>query len=250
MENKVYLITGASSDIGIAFLKNLEETLKKEGQRAVVFAHYGKSADRLLGLQNETEALQLFPVQADLSEPEDVERLIKEVKEKGECPDYILHLPAAKLHYAKLKQLSVEEMQTDMAIQVYSLAEIAKTFLPLMAKKKSGKVVAMLSAVTLGMPPRFMSQYVTVKYALLGLIKSMAMEYADKGITVNGISPNMMETRFLEEIDERIVEMNKESCTMKRNVKVEEAVAAIQFLFSHGADYTNGVNFNMTGGDR
>ena len=95
-----------------------------------------------------------------------------------------------------------------------------------------------------------MSRYVTVKYALLGLMKSMAMEYADKGVSVNGISPNMMETQFLEQIDERIVEMNRENSSMKRNVKVEETVAVIQFLLSEGAGYMNGVNLNLSGGDR
>ena len=249
MENKVYLITGASSDIGITFLKKLEEQLNKEGQKAVVLAHYGFHGERLIQLKEEATALELIPVQADLSQAEDVEKLIETVKAQGSCPDYILHLPAAKLTYHKMKQFSVQDIEKDMAIQVYSLGEIGKAFLPVMAKRKSGKVVVMLSSVTLGMPPKFMSRYVTVKYALLGLMKSMAMEYADKGINVNAVSPNMMETQFLEQIDEKIVEMNREGCTMKRNVKVEETVAAIEFLFSEGADYMNGVNLNMSGGD-
>lgn len=250
MENKVYLITGASSDVGIAFLKKLDTELTNEGRKAVVYAHYGFHAERLLQLKEEAGALEVIPIQADLSNAEEVTKLIEAVREQVSCPDYILHLPATKLTYNKMKQFSVSDMEKDMAIQISSLAEIGKAFLPGMAKRKSGKVVVMLSSVTLGMPPKFMSSYVTVKYALLGLMKSMAMEYADKGINVNGISPNMMETQFLEQIDERIVEMNKESCTMKRNVKVEETVAAIAFLFSEGAGYMNGVNLNMSGGDR
>lgn len=250
MENKVYFITGASSDIGMTFLKTLEEQLKEKEQKAVVFAHYAFHAEKLLQLQQEAVALEIIPLQADLSQSEDVQRLIETVKEQGASPDYIIHLPAAKLTYNKIKQYALEELEKDMAIQVYSLGEIAKAFLPGMAKRKSGKVVVMLSSVTLGMPPKFMSRYVTVKYALLGLMKSMAMEYADKGVNVNGISPNMMETQFLEQIDERIVEMNRENSTKKRNVKVEETVAAIQFLLSEGAGYMNGVNLNLSGGDR
>lgn len=241
---------GASSDVGIAFLRQLEENLKHSGQQAIVIAHYGTNEERFKQLQNETVHLKLVPVQADLSDPEEVGAVITEVKKWGDCPDYIIHLPARKLKYQKLKQLSIEDLKTDMEIQVYSLAQLAKTFLPLMAKKKSGRIVAMLSAVTLGMPPKFMASYVTVKYALLGLIKSMAIEYADKGITVNAISPNMMETQFLNEIDERIVEMNKEQSVMKRNTKVDETVAGIMFLLSENAGYINGVNLNMTGGDR
>ena len=249
MENKVYLITGASSDIGVTFIKSLERQPAKEGERAVVFAHYAFHAERLLKLQKEVQAIELIPVQADLSKPEEVEQLIAAVKERGGCPDYILHLPASKLVYNRIKQFDCEELERDMAIQVYALGQLGQVFLPAMAKRKSGKVVVMLSPVTLGMPPKFMSRYVTVKYALLGLMKSMAIEYADKGININGISPNMMETQFLEQIDEKIVEMNRESCTMKRNVKVEETVAAMHFLLSDGAGYMNGVNLNLSGGD-
>lgn len=250
MENKIYLVMGASSDVGIAFLRQLERDLMHSGQQAVAIAHYGSNAERFRQLQNEMTHLKLVPVQADLSDPEAVCKVISEVQKWGDCPDYIIHLPARKLKYQKLKQLSPEDLKTDMEIQVYSLAQLAKTFLPLMAKKRSGRIVAMLSAVTLGMPPKFMSSYVTVKYALLGLIRSMAVEYADKGITVNAISPNMMETQFLDEIDERIIEMNKEQSAMKRNTKVDETVAGIMFLLSENAGYMNGVNLNMTGGDR
>lgn len=250
MENKIYLVTGASSDVGIAFLRQLEQDLTHSGQQAVVIAHYGSNGERFRQLQNEMVHLKLVPVQADLSDPEAVCKVISEVQKWGDCPDYMIHLPARKLKYQKLKQLSIEELKTDMEIQVYSLARISKTFLPLMAKRRSGRIVAMLSAVTLGMPPKFMSSYVTVKYALLGLIRSLAVEYADKGITVNAISPNMMETQFLDEIDERIIEMNKEQSAMKRNTKVDETVAGIMFLLSENAGYMNGVNLNMTGGDR
>lgn len=250
MENKIYLVMGASSDVGIAFLRQLEQELKNRGQQAIVIAHYGSNDERLKQLRDEMVHLKIVPVQADLSKPEEVCAVITEVQKWGDCPDYIIHLPARKLKYQKLKQLSIEDLKTDMEIQVYSLAQLAKTFLPLMAKKKSGRIVAMLSAVTLGMPPKFMTSYVTVKYALLGLIRSMATEYADKGITVNAISPNMMETQFLDEIDERIVEMNREQSVMKRNVRVDETVAGILFLLSENAGYINGVNLNMTGGDR
>ncbi|MBQ9134497.1 MAG: SDR family oxidoreductase [Lachnospiraceae bacterium] len=250
MENKVYLITGASSDIGLTFIKCLEKQFVAEGKKAVVFAHYAFHAERLLKLQSEVQALEVIPVQADLSKAEDIKRLVEAVQRQGNCPDYMIHLPAAKLAYNRIKQFSAESLEQDMAIQVESLGALAQAFLPAMAKRKSGKVVVMLSSVTLGMPPKFMSRYVTVKYALLGLMKSLAAEYADKGVNINGISPNMMETQFLEQIDEKIVEMNRENCAMKRNVKVEETVAAIQFLLSNGAGYMNGVNLNLSGGDK
>ncbi len=250
MENKVYFITGASSEVGIAFIRSLEEKLKKNGEKATVIAHYATHDDALLALEKGLCAVTLMPQQADLSQPEEVKNLIVRVAEICECPDCILHLPAAKLSYNRIRQLDWQNVMRDMEIQVHSLGEIGKYFLPKMGKRGRGKVAVMLTACTVGMPPKFMSQYVLVKYALLGLMKSMAVEFADKGINVNGISPNMMETKFLDNIDGKIVEMNREASTMKRNVRVEEVLPAIHLLLSEGSDYMNGVNLNLTGGDR
>lgn len=250
MKNETYLIMGASSDIGIAFLRDLNERLQKESRQALVLAHYASSEERLLNLQKEVLALQLIPLKADLSVEQEVEKLLADVAAYCEAPECILHLPAAKFRYVKLKQFSWEDVLNDMEIQVHSLARTAQIFFPKMAKRGSGKVVVMLSAATLGMPPKFLSQYTVVKYALLGLMKSLAGEYAEKGLNINGISPNMIETRFLSEIDERLIELNKENSTLGRNVCVEEVVAAIRFLLSEGGNYMNGVNLNLTGGDR
>ena len=74
-------------------------------------------------------------------------------------------------------------------------------------------------------------------------------EYADKGLNINGISPNMMETKFLSNIDERIVEMSAGGASKKRNITVTETVNGIMWLFSEGASYVNGINLNLSGGD-
>lgn len=250
MENKVYFITGASSEVGIAFIRSLDEKLKKNEEKATVIGHYAAHDEVLLTLKEELAAVKLVLQQADLSKPEEVADLIARAAGICECPDCILHLPAAKLSYNRIKQLDWQNVLRDMEIQVHSLGEIGKYFLPKMGKRGKGKIAVMLTACTVGMPPKFMSQYVLVKYALLGLMKSMAVEFADKGVNVNGISPNMMETKFLDNIDSKMIEMNREISTMKRNVRVEEVLPAIHLLLSEGSDYMNGVNLNLTGGDR
>ena len=135
-------------------------------------------------------------------------------------------------------------------IQVRALARLCQSVLPVMAKDKLGKAVIMLSECTLGMPPKYMTEYVTVKYAALGLMRALSLEYADKNINVNGLSPGMMETKFLSEIDARFIEMNAAGSVKKRNVTTEETAQAIAFLVSEGSDYMNGVNLNLSGGNQ
>lgn len=250
MENKVYLVIGASSDVGISFLKSLDQNLEENGEKAIVIAHYASHAQQLMALKEEAKALKLVLVQADFSQKQDIEAFIEQIKTNCDCPDYIVHLPASQFNYNRIKQFDWESFSREMEIQVRSLGEIGKVFLPKMGKKGKGKVVVMLTAYTIGMPPRFMSQYVVAKYALLGLMKSMAVEFADKGININGISPNMMETKFLEKVEGRIIQMTGEASLLKRNAAVEEVVPAIHFLLSEGSDYMNGINLNLTGGDR
>ena len=95
-----------------------------------------------------------------------------------------------------------------------------------------------------------MVDYLIAKYALLGLLKGVASEYAGSGVTINGLSPNMIETKFLSNIDYRLVEMNASSSVMKRNVNLSEVVAGLRFLLSDETCYINGINLNMSGGDR
>ena len=250
MENKVYLITGASSEVGRKLIQNLCGRHTDDGRHMKIYAHFSSHGEKLTKMQQNEQNAEIIPVKADLTKEEDVKGMLSVMKEAGDCPDCLVHLPAKKLVYNKLKKADWQAIAEDMELQVHSLLTIGGYILPEMAKKGSGRVVIMLSAVTLGMPPKFMSQYVVAKYALLGLMKSMAMEYAEKGICVNGISPNMMETEFISGIDERIIEMNRESSTLKRHVKVEETVAAILFLLSEECGYMNGVNLNLTGGDK
>ncbi|MBQ8597644.1 MAG: SDR family oxidoreductase [Lachnospiraceae bacterium] len=246
-----YLIMGASSEVGLAFLRLLEERAAK-GQlpeKIEVAVHYCSSDQELRALEAEAKHLSFSYLPCDLSDENQVEELVKQLREM-EAPQGFLYLPAGRMKYEKLKKMDIARLDWDYRIQVRALAVIAKEILPAMAKAKFGKAAVMLSECTLGMPPKFMAEYVTVKYAALGLMKALSLEYADKNVNVNGLSPAMMETKFLADIDERFVELNAQESVKKRNATVEEAAQALAFLMSKGSDYMNGVNLNLSGGNR
>ena len=60
----------------------------------------------------------------------------------------------------------------------------------------------------------------------------------------------MMETKFLSNLDERSIEMSREASAMKRNIKLDEVCAALEYLLSAQAGYVSGINMNLSGGDR
>ena len=242
---KVYLVLGASSDVGIEFINNM----KSANEAVTIVATYRNMSDDLHKAIEQSGCLDIIPMQVDLSSKDDVEVFIGSMKELQIVPTHILHLAASKFEYMKIKSWDEKKVEESMQIGFFSFARICSEYLPVMAKNKYGKVVVMLSAYTLGNPPKFMSEYMAVKGALYGFMKAAAAEYADKGLNINGISPNMMETKFLSNIDERIVEMSAEGTSKKRNISVTETVNGVMWLFSEGASYVNGINLNLSGGD-
>ena len=117
-----------------------------------------------------------------------------------------------------------------------------------MAKTKKGKVVIILSSYVIGVPPKAMSHYIAVKYALLGLTKALASEYSDKNIQINSVSPSMVNTKFLDNINDKVVELNSYNHPLKRNASVEDVTPIIRMLISNESDYINGINIPISGG--
>ena len=121
-------------------------------------------------------------------------------------------------------------------------------FVPGMAKAKKGRVLFMLTSYLLGMPPKNTAAYVMAKSALAGLAKSLAADYASFGVTVNCVAPSMMETKFLAETSDLIVQASAEANPMGRNARPSDVVPAMAFLLSDEAGFITGVTLPITGG--
>ncbi len=117
-----------------------------------------------------------------------------------------------------------------------------------MAQKKKGKIVFVLSSCTFNIPPGALSHYVTAKFALLGLARSLAAEYGPKHININSVSPSMVETAFLQNIPERMVEIAAAQSPWQRNATPQDVAGVIRFLLSSDADYITGANIPVSGG--
>ncbi len=244
-KRKVMLILGASSDLGAELIRETDE--KERTQRTVILAHYGQNAGVISELQQTCTHVEIRPLQADLSVHAEVCAMIGKIQETGLCPTHIVSFAAARCSYMRISEWKEAPVRKDMDIQFFSLAEVFRAFLPEMAERGYGKVVVMLSAYTLEEPPKFLANYTSVKYALLGLMRSAAAEYGDRGLNINGISPAMIETKFLAGIGRKVREMNAEKNPRHRNLTVRDVIPSVLYLLSDEAEFVNGVNLNLTG---
>ena len=239
--NRVLLVSGASSDVGCEFIR------RNQDKYQIILAHYCSSKERLAELKQEVGG-KLSILQADFQNRESVAQMIREIKEREVIPTHIVHLSAPKFYQTKFVKSNWDQFEEGMMTSLHSIVEITRAFIPGMAKARFGRIVFMLTSCVQNNPPKYLTPYVTVKYALLGLMKSLAVEYADKGITINGVSPDMIETRFLSEISELIVQKNAMDSPIGRNLKVEDVLPAFEYLLSDEAAAITGQNIAITGG--
>ncbi len=242
MAEKILLVLGASSEVGRKTIEAISENY------SLIYAHYGHNAEELQELKSRIGD-KLVLIQDDLMEENGGEKILSAIAADGRYPDHIFHCPAPKYENFKFQKAGWEPFEKGIQVSLRSAVVVLQPLLQKMVKeKREGRVVFVLSSVTNAMPPSYVSSYVTVKYALLGLMKSLSVEYASKNIMVNAVSPGMMETKFLENIPDLVVEQNAALSPFGRNLLVEEVVPAVEYLFSDGAARVTGQNLIISGG--
>ena len=243
MSTEKTLITGASSDIGRALVRRLLENT----ETATVLAHSHRSADKLAALKEEFGD-RLSLLQADFSQAPSVQQMVEEIASKHGTPTSIVHLPALRLTHERFTKFQWERFEEDMAVQVRSAIIVLKAFLPKMAKLPRARILFVLSSVVHGVPPKYMTMYTTLKYTQLGLMRSLAAEYASTPVRINAVSPSMVDTQFLSEISEIAVQMSAAANPQGRNATTQDLLGAMELLLSPASDYIHGIDIPIAAG--
>ena len=241
---KVYLVTGATSDVGRTLLERLLGTAAPED---IFIAQGCGDLEKLAPLCQAHPGI-VRPFDVDLSDMYKVDTFIQMVASSCPAPTHLIHLPALPVVNAKFKAFDEPRFAKDMEIQVHSAVKLCKAFLPAMAKAKYGRVLFIQTSYTIGCPPKNTAAYIMAKGALGGLVKSLAVEYARFGVTINCVAPSMMETNFLKDTPDLIVQAAAADNPMGRNATPADVVPAMTFLLSDDAGFITGVTLPVTGG--
>ena len=230
-----YLITGATSDVGRALIERL---LQNAPADTLVLAQGCGDLEKLADLCARFPG-QVRPFDVDLSDRAKVDTFVQVLAASAPAPTHFIHLPALPVVNAKFKAFDQTRFDRDLEIQVHSAVRICRAVLPAMAKARFGRVLFIQTSYTIGCPP---------KSAIGGLVKSLAVEYARFGVTVNCVAPSMMETNFLKDTPDLIVQAAAEENPMGRNATPADVVPAMAFLLSDEAGFITGVTLPVTGG--
>ncbi len=117
-----------------------------------------------------------------------------------------------------------------------------------MKKKKFGRIIALASEYTVGRPPVKLADYIAAKYALVGLIKSLAVELGPYGITANCISPGLTPTTLTSHLPNKLVEIVSNQTPRKMLTTTQDIASLVRYLASPEAGMITGENIVVNGG--
>ena len=137
----------------------------------------------------------------------------------------------------------------DLAFQnnVLPLISITQKCIETFRKKKSGKIITVLTSALVGTPPMGYSVYSATKAYIAQLVKSWSKEYIKLGITSNAVAPDFMQTALTEETNDFVKEQIKESNPLKKILTTEE-VAAVVLDLINSSSQLNGVTIPVNAG--
>ena len=249
LQGKTALVTGSTSGIGLAIAKALAD----EGAKLMING-FGDPAE----IERECRELGALHDGADMSKPQEIEAMLKRCAEELGGPDILVN-NAGIQHVAPVDDFPPETWDAIIAINLSSAFHTIRLALPAMKQKKWGRIVNTASAHSLVASPN-KSAYVAAKHGIAGLTKTVALETARDGITVNCISPGYVWTPLVEkQIPDtmRTRGLTREQVMndvllaaqpTKRFVTPEEVAALTLFLCREEAASITGSNLSMDGG--
>ena len=242
LENKVALVTGASRGIGRAI------AVKLASQGAYVIVNYVHSREKAQEVADEIAAAggKAETYCCDVSGYQAVGRMIEELLEKCGHIDILVN-NAGITRDQFIGKISEEAYDAVMDANCKSCFNTMHHLAAHFLERKSGRVINMSSTSgVLGNVAQ--ANYAASKAAVIGLTKTMAREWAGRGITVNAIAPGFIKTDMTEVLSDKIKEKTIARIPMQRMGNPEDVAALTAFFASEEAGYITGQIVCVDGG--
>lgn len=191
LENKVVVITGASSGIGEA----AAEQFAKKGANLVLVARRKEKLDQVEKNLSKYSVKILICV-CDVSDKDQVKQMADKTIETFSKIDILVN-NAGFVIYGKVKELSIEDIESQMKTNYFGTIYCTKSFLPHFLKQNFGHIVNVASVgASFGVPG--IASYCATKYAMLGFSEGLHHELHDTGVGVTVVSPIMVRTSLFD----------------------------------------------------
>lgn len=240
LKGKTALITGASRGIGKGIALKFSENNAFIGINYV--SNDEKAEETLETVKNNGgEGLLL---KGDISKPSDVEKIVNILVEKQGQIDILVH--NAGIYFRNsLEKIPEDTWEKVIRTNLSSCYYLTKKVLPFM--KPGGRIIFISSQLAFKGSSHG-SDYATTKAGMLGLMRSLALELADKNILVNAVAPGTVDTDIIGHYTEDMRQKRASEAPLKRLGLPEDIANACLFLSSDMSSYITGETINVNGG--
>ena len=243
MEQRTAIVTGGTGGIGTAICQHLA----KDYSVVACYFKDGKHDEAIQWQQAQREAgFNIEILYADIAQFTDCEQLVSLVMERYGRIDVLIN-NAGITNDTSLKKMSPEQWQTVLDANLTSVFNMTRNTLPFMLEQGYGRIIS-ISSIN-GRKGQFgQCNYAATKAALFGFTKSLALEVASKGITVNTISPGYIETPMISKMRDEVLKNIIAAIPVQRLGQPQDIADAVAYLASPATSFITGANIDINGG--
>ncbi len=241
-KDRVALVTGGTRGIGAA----IAEMLALAGVK--VAAGYSKGTESAAKFKEklEKEGATVSVHQGRVDSPGDCERVVHEVLEEFGRVDYLVNNAGITLDKT-VRRMSYEDWQAVVNVNLSGAFNMTKAVLEHMIERGSGRIVNISSVIgetgNVGQ-----ANYAASKAGLFGLTKSLALEMAQRGITVNCVAPGFIATEMVQAVPKEALDKVIARIPQRRLGQPEEVARVVKFLLDDDSSYITGAVYDINGG--
>jgi 2-dehydro-3-deoxy-L-rhamnonate dehydrogenase (NAD+) len=237
-DGRTAIITGGASGIG----KAIARRIAAEGGKVCIF-----DIDPV-NLEKSASELQVNPFRLDASVESEVAAGVQRVVAQYGRLDILVHCAGiVGPTSTNIIDYSPEDFDRVLHVNLYSAYYLTRQAVRPMLEQKYGRILLVSSMAGKEGNPGMVG-YATSKAGIIGLVKAVGKEYADSGVTVNGLAPAVIRTSMNERTSPEQLRYLVERIPMKRLGTVEEASALACWIVSEEASFNTGFIFDLSGG--
>lgn len=240
LEGKVAIVTGGSRGIGAAIAKELA---RNGAHVAINYQSNTESADAVVKAIEE-EGGTSYAIKADVSDGNGIQEFIVAVKERFGKIDILVN-NAGITRDSTFRKMSEENWNEVIDVNLNSVYRTTSAVINEMLEQKSGRIINISSII--GQAGGFgQTNYAASKAGMIGFTKSLALETAKSGITVNAVCPGFIRTEMVAAMPEKVLDSIVSKVPMQRLGEVDEIAEAVVYLAK--SSYITGQTINVNGG--
>jgi 3-oxoacyl-[acyl-carrier protein] reductase len=242
-KSKTVLVTGGSRGIGEACVKLFADA---NADIAFTYNSNKKNAEELVKKYSSVIKIKAYKI--NLSKRDEIEKNVNEIISEFGRIDVLVN-NAGIWEYGKADEMSLEQWENTIKINLTGTFIFTKSVIPLMKKNKFGRIINITSTAGQRGEP-FYSHYAASKGGIISYTKSLASELGEYGITVNSVAPGWVITDMTKDVfaDKEYREKVRNEIPVKRIAEAEDIAGPVLFLASDLAKHINGEILNVNGG--